>query len=681
MPHEVFISYASPDKVVADAVCARLEAKGIRCWIAPRDVLAGSEYSESILTAIEQCRAMVLVFSAHANESQHIRREVERAMSKGKVILPFRIQDVLPSGALEFCISNTHWLDALTPPLEAHIETLGDTLSRLLPSLPATGGHAPSIAPRPSAESPTEKAEHQILHGAGRMANAIKATLGPMSRNVIIARKQGDPLITSDSGQIARELELKDPLENVGAQMIRAVVNRIDRTVRDGRATGAILAYALAREGTSLLAAGAHPAQMKRGIEQAVKVVIGIRDAEGKWTEGGALGKLSKAVDQDSLAQISTISASGDQEIGSILAHAMNTVGKDGVITVEESKSVYTSLETVDGMQFDRGFLSPSFVTDAERQEAVLDNCFILFYEKEIGTVKDMLPLLEQIARSGKPLLVVAQDVVGEALATLVVNKQRGTLNVAAVKAPGFGDRRKAMLSDMAILTGGKAITEDLGMKLDDVKLEDLGRAMRVIVDKANTTIVDGAGAAREIEARVKEIRLQIEETASDYDREKLLERIAKLVGGVAVIKVGSDTEAALKAKKAHVEDALHATRAAIEDGIVPGGGVALLRAGRTLEKLSLVGNALAGATIVMRACEEPFRYLASTAGLDEEESVRTVLAQSNVNYGLDVVTGEWKDLVAGGIVDSAKVMSVALEAAATEALSFLTSDTGVFEA
>src|SRR6201996_4381907 len=444
-----------------------------------------------------------------------------------------------------------------------------------------------------------EDSRQAILRGVNTLADAVKATLGPKGRNVVIEKKFGSPTITKDGVTVAKEIDLKDPLENVGAQLVREVASKTSDVAGDGTTTATVLAQSIFKEGVKTVAAGANPTALKRGIEKAVTAVIGTRDKDGKWTEGGALGTLSKPVNEGSVAQVGTISANGDAEIGGIIAEAVKVVGKDGVITIEESKTMHTGLETVDGMQFDRGYLSPYFVTDAERLEAVLDDPYILIYEKKISAMKDLLPLLEQVARGGKPLLIIAEDVEGEALATLVVNKLRGTLNVAAVKAPGFGDRRKAMLQDIAVLTGGKAITEDLGLKLENVKIEDLGRAKRVTIDKDNTTIVDGSGDASEIEGRVKEIRSQIEKTTSDYDREKLQERLAKLVGGVAVIKVGAATETEMKEKKARVEDAMHATRAAVEEGIVPGGGTALIRAQKALDTLQLSGDEKIGQEIV----------------------------------------------------------------------------------
>ncbi len=423
-----------------------------------------------------------------------------------------------------------------------------------------------------------EESRQAILRGVNTLADAVKATLGPKGRNVVIEKKFGSPTITKDGVTVAKEIDLKDPLENVGAQLVREVASKTSDVAGDGTTTATVLAQSIFREGVKTVAAGANPTALKRGIEKAVTVINGTRDKDGKWNQDGALSKLSKPVNEGSVAQVGAISANGDEEIGAIIAEAVKVVGKDGVITIEESKTMHTGLETVDGMQFDRGYLSPYFVTDAERLEVILEDPYVLIYEKKISAMKDLLPLLEQVARGGKPLLIIAEDVEGEALATLVVNKLRGTLNVAAVKAPGFGDRRKAILGDIAVLTGGKAITEDLGIKLEGVKLEDLGKAKRITIDKDNTTIVDGAGKASDIEGRVKEIRSQIEKTTSDYDKEKLQERLAKLVGGVAIIKVGAATETELKEKKARVEDALHATRAAVEEGIVPGGGVALVR-------------------------------------------------------------------------------------------------------
>src|ERR1700721_1842617 len=453
-----------------------------------------------------------------------------------------------------------------------------------------------------------EESRQAILRGVNTLADAVKATLGPKGRNVVIEKKFGSPTITKDGVTVAKEIELPDALENVGAQLVREVASKTSDVAGDGTTTATVLAQAIFREGVKTVAAGANPTALKRGIDKAVVTIIGTRDKDGKWTEGGALGKLSKPVDEGSVAQVGAISANGDQEIGDIIAHAVKVVGKDGVITIEESKTMHTGLETVDGMQFDRGYLSPYFVTDAERLEAVLDDPYILIYEKKISPMKDLLPPLGRVPRGGKPLPIIAEDVEGEALATLVVNKLRGTLNVAAVKAPGFGDRRKAMLEDIAVLTGGKAITEDLGIKLEGVKLEDLGTAKRITIDKDNTTIVDGGGEDAKIEGRVKEIRAQVEKTTSDSDREKLQERLARLVGGVAVIKVGAATETEMKEKKARVEDAMHATRAAVEEGIVPGGGVALARCVAAVEAVTkeLEGDEKIGASIIRRAIEGP---------------------------------------------------------------------------
>src|SRR6478752_3453087 len=460
-----------------------------------------------------------------------------------------------------------------------------------------------------------EDSRQAILRGVNVLADAVKATLGPKGRNVVIEKKFGSPTITKDGVTVAKEIDLKDPLENVGAQLVREVASKTSDVAGDGTTTATVLAQSIFKEGVKTVAAGANPTALKRGIDKAVTAIIGTRDKDGKWTEGGALGKLSKPVDEGSVAQVGAISANGDQEIGDIIAHAVKVVGKDGVITIEESKTMHTGLETVDGMQFDRGYLSPYFVTDTERLEAVLDDPYILIYEKKISAMKDLLPLLEQVARGGKPLLIIAEDVEGEALATLVVNKLRGTLNVAAVKAPGFGDRRKAMLEDISILTGGKVISEDLGIKLETITLEDLGKAKKVTIDKENTTVVEGAGSGEAIDGRIKTIRNQIEDTTSDYDREKLQERLAKLVGGVAVIKVGAATETEMKEKKARVEDAMHATRAAVEEGIVAGGGVALLRAAAALGGLTLDGEQQIGVRIIARAVEEPLRWIATNAG------------------------------------------------------------------
>jgi chaperonin GroEL len=475
---------------------------------------------------------------------------------------------------------------------------------------------------------------------------------------------------------------LKDPMENVGAQLVREVASKTSDVAGDGTTTATVLAQSIFREGVKTVAAGANPTALKRGIEKAVNVINGTRDKDGKWNQDGALSKLSKPVNEGSVAQVGTISANGDEEIGGIIAEAVKVVGKDGVITIEESKTMHTGLETVDGMQFDRGYLSPYFVTDAERLEAVLEDPYILIYEKKISAMKDLLPLLEQVARGGKPLLIIAEDVEGEALATLVVNKLRGTLNVAAVKAPGFGDRRKAILGDIAILTGGKAITEDLGIKLEGVKLEDLGKAKRITIDKDNTTIVDGAGKASDIEGRVKEIRSQIDKTTSDYDKEKLQERLAKLVGGVAIIKVGAATETELKEKKARVEDALHATRAAVEEGIVPGGGVALVRCVPAVQKLidTLEGDERTGAQIVLRSLEEPLRQIVANAGEEGAVVVAKVLESKEAHFGYNALTSKFEDLVKAGVIDPTKVTRTALQNAASIAALLLTTEALVVE-
>jgi chaperonin GroEL len=484
----------------------------------------------------------------------------------------------------------------------------------------------------------------------------------------VIEKKFGAPVITKDGVTVAKEIELRDPLENMGAQMVREVASKTSDVAGDGTTTATVLAQAIFREGVKTVAAGASPTALKRGIDRAVEVAV------------QEIEKLHKDVKGDMIAQVGTISANNDKQIGGIIAEAMKKVGKDGVITVEESKTMETTLEVVEGMQFDRGYLSPYFITDPERMECALENALILIHEKKISSMKDLLPLLEQIAKLGKPLLIIAEDVEGEALATLVVNKLRGTLQCAAVKAPGFGDRRKAMLEDIAVLTGGKAITEDLGIKLENVKIEDLGKAKKVTIDKDNTTIVEGAGKANEIEGRVKQIRQQIEITTSDYDREKLQERLAKLVGGVAVIKVGAATETELKEKKARVEDAMHATRAAVEEGIVPGGGAALLRALPTLEKIKAEGDELVGVGIVKRALEEPARQIAHNAGYEGAVVIGKIRDSKDEHFGFNADTGEYVDLVKAGVIDPAKVTRLALQNAASIAGLMLTTEALVAE-
>jgi chaperonin GroEL len=527
-----------------------------------------------------------------------------------------------------------------------------------------------------------EDSRQAILRGVNILADAVKVTLGPKGRNVVIEKKFGSPTITKDGVTVAKEIELSNALENVGAQLVKEVASKTSDVAGDGTTTATVLAQAIFREGVKTVAAGANPTALKRGIDKAVIAVIGTKDKDNNWTDGGALGSMSKPVTDDSVAQVGTISANGDVEIGEIIAGAMKTVGKDGVITIEESKTMQTYLETVEGMQFDRGYLSPYFVTDADRMETALEDPYILIYEKKISNMKDLLPLLEQVARSGKPLLIIAEDVEGEALATLVVNKLRGTLNVAAVKAPGFGDRRKAMLGDIAILTGGEAITEDLGIKLDGVKLEQLGRAKRITIDKDNTTVIDGSGDAAAISGRVKEIRSQIEKTTSDYDREKLQERLAKLVGGVAVIKVGAATETELKEKKARVEDALHATRAAVEEGIVAGGGVALVRSTASVDALikTLEGDEKIGAQIVRRALEEPLRQIVANAGEEGAVVVGKIHESTDNNYGYNAATGVYEDLVKAGVIDPTKVTRTALQNAASIAGLLLTTEALISE-
>ncbi len=514
----------------------------------------------------------------------------------------------------------------------------------------------------------SEASRQAILRGVNQLADAVKVTLGPKGRNVVLEKKFGGPNITKDGVTVAKEIDLKDPLENMGAQMVREVASKTSDVAGDGTTTATILAQAIYREGVKAVAAGANPMALKRGIEKAVEVA----------TE--EVKKLSKPVSGDMIAQVGTISANSDSTIGNIIADAMKKVGKDGVITVEESKTMVTELDTVEGMQFDRGYLSPYFVSDPERMEVVLEDPYILIHEKKISNMKDLLPLLEQIARAGKPLLIIAEEVEGEALATLVVNKLRGTLNACAVKAPGFGDRRKAMLEDIGILTGGKAIMEDIGVKLEGVRLEDLGRAKRVTVDKDNTTIVDGAGHGKAIEGRIKQLRSQIDETTSDYDREKLQERLAKLAGGVAVIKVGAATETEMKEKKARVEDALHATRAAVEEGIVPGGGVALLRAAMALATLKIPGDEQIGVDIVRRACEEPLRQIVVNSGTEGAIVVGKVRESDNPNFGFNATTDVYEDLVAAGVIDPTKVTRTALQNASSIASLMLTTEAMIAE-
>jgi chaperonin GroEL len=514
-----------------------------------------------------------------------------------------------------------------------------------------------------------EESRQAILRGVNLLADAVKITLGPKGRNVVLDKKFGSPQITKDGVTVAKEIELKDPLENMGAQMVKEVASKTSDVAGDGTTTATVLAQAIFREGVKTVAAGANPMAVKRGIERAVEAAV----AEIK--------RLSKEVKKGPMiAQVATVSANNDHTIGNIIAEAMDKVGKDGVITVEEAKSIETTLDVVEGMQFDRGYLSPYFVTDPERMECVFENCLILIHEKKISSMKDLLPVLEQVAKMGRPLLIIAEEVEGEALATLVVNKLRGTLQAAAVKAPGFGDRRKAMLEDIAILTGGKAITEDLGIKLENLQLEDLGKAKKIVLDKDNTTIVEGAGKAAAIDGRVKQLRAQIDETTSDYDREKLQERLAKLVGGVAVIKVGAATETEMKEKKARVEDAMHATRAAVEEGIVPGGGVALVRAIPALEKLKLDDDEKIGVNIVKRALEEPLRTIASNAGFEGAIVIGKVRDSKDPNYGFNAATEEYTDMIAAGILDPAKVTRSALQNAASIASLMLTTEALVAE-
>jgi chaperonin GroEL len=506
-----------------------------------------------------------------------------------------------------------------------------------------------------------------VLRGVNRLADAVKVTLGPKGRNVVLDKKFGSPVITKDGVTVAKEIELKEPLENMGAQMVREVASKTSDVAGDGTTTATVLAQAIYREGIKNVTAGANPMDIKRGIEKAVEAVV------------EELKKLSKPVKGKMIAQVGTVSANNDETIGGIIAEAMEKVGKDGVITVEEAKTLETSLDVVEGMQFDRGYLSPYFVTDPERMEAVLEDALVLIHEKKISSMKDLLPVLEQVAKLGRPMLIIAEEVEGEALATLVVNKLRGTLQVAAVKAPGYGDRRKAMLEDIAILTGGKAITEDLGIKLENLKLDDLGKAKKITIDKDNTTLVEGAGTAKAIEGRVKQIRTQIEETTSDYDREKLQERLAKLVGGVAVIKVGAATETEMKEKKARVEDAMHATKAAVEEGIVAGGGVALLRAQKTIESLQAEGDEAVGVTIVRRSLEEPLRQIAGNAGFEGAVVVAKV-REMKTDEGFNAQTDTYENLVEAGVIDPTKVVRSALQNASSIASLLLTTEALVSE-
>ena len=514
----------------------------------------------------------------------------------------------------------------------------------------------------------SENSRQAILRGVNQLADAVKVTLGPKGRNVVLEKKFGGPTITKDGVTVAKEIELKDPLENMGAQMVREVASKTSDIAGDGTTTATILSQAIYREGVKSVAAGANPMALKRGNERAVDLVV------------EEVKKFSKPVSGDMIAQVGTISANGDETIGKTIADAMKKVGKDGVITVEESRTMVTEMQTVEGMQFDRGYLSPYFISDPDRMECVLEDPYILIHEKKISNMKDLLPVLEQIARSGKPLLVIAEEVEGEALATLVVNKLRGTLNACAVKAPGFGDRRKAMMEDIGILTGGKSIMEETGIKLEGVKLEDLGRAKRVTVDKDNTTLIDGGGAQKAIEGRIKQLRAQIEETTSDYDREKLQERLAKLAGGVAVIKVGAATETEMKEKKARVEDALHATRAAVEEGIVPGGGVALLRAASALDDVKLEGDEKIGVNIIRRACEEPVRQIVGNAGYEGAVVIEKIRANKDSNFGFNAATANYEDLVKSGVIDPTKVTRSALQNAASISALMLTTEAMIAE-
>src|SRR4051794_23935872 len=514
----------------------------------------------------------------------------------------------------------------------------------------------------------SEDARSAILRGVNKLADAVKVTLGPKGRNVVIEKKFGSPSITKDGVTVAKEIELADPIENMGAQMVREVASKTSDVAGDGTTTATVLAQAIYREGSKNVTAGANPMELKRGIDLAVKAAV------------EAIDKLAKPVEGKEIAHVGTISANNDEEIGGIIAEAMEKVGKDGVITVEENRGIETTLEGVEGMQFDRGYLSPYFVTDPERMESILENAKILLYEKKVSSMKYLLPILEQVAKQGRPMLIIAEDVEGEALATLVVNKLRGTLQVAAVKAPGFGDRRKAMLDDIAKLTGGKAITEDLGVKLENVQISDLGQAKKITIDKDNTTIVEGKGKPGDIQGRVKEIRGQIDKTTSDYDREKLQERLAKLVGGVAVIKVGAATETEMKEKKARVEDAMHATRAAVEEGIVPGGGVALARCVAALDKLKAEGDEQIGINVVKRALQEPLRQIAENAGEEGAIVLGKINDSKDNNFGFNALTGEYEDLVKAGVLDPTKVVRTALQNAGSIASLMLTTEALISE-
>jgi len=513
-----------------------------------------------------------------------------------------------------------------------------------------------------------EAARHKVLHGVEMLSRAVKVTLGPKGRNVVIDKKFGSPTVTKDGVTVAKEVELPDPYENMGAQMVKEVASKTSDAAGDGTTTATVLAESIYKEGLKNVTAGSNPIFLKRGIDKAVTAAV------------AELAKISKKVsDREEIRQVATVSANWDEKIGDIIADAMDKVGKDGTITVEEAKSIETTLEVVEGMQFDKGYLSPYFTTNAESMEAVLEDAYVLIHEKKISSLQDLLPLLQTVAKSGKPLLVIAEEVEGEALAALVVNKIRGTLNVCAVKAPGFGDRRKAMLEDIAILTGGRCLTEDLGIKLENVTITDLGRAKRIVVDKENTTIIEGSGKSSDIQGRVKQIRRQIEETTSDYDREKLQERLAKLAGGVAVINVGASTEVEMKEKKARVEDALHATRAAVEEGIVAGGGVALLRTAKVIDALKLEGDEAIGSQIVRRAIESPIRMLCANAGVEGAVVVGQVISNKG-NYGYNVSSGEYEDLVKAGVVDPTKVTRTALQNASSIAGLLLTTECMITE-
>ena len=668
-----FISYAREDSDFVRRLAADLKDAGANVWLDELDIRPGKKWDREVELALTQCRELLVILSVASVASDNVMDEVTYALDEQRTVIPVIASDCqMPYRLrrlqhLDFRKDYQLGLKALLRELVGEVKA-ATVVAPAASAQENAGGGQPSPATQPAgALAPAGNTEQAALRGAGRLATAIRATLGPLGRDVVINRKQGEPVVTKDTRVIVRELELKDASENIGTRVLRGIVTKTDQAAHDGCATAAILAYAIIQGAMS--SEGGKRLAVTRGLQKAVPMVV------------EQIKKLSRPISGGVIEQVGTACGDGDSSIGNAIGEAMKKVGRDGVILVEESKGMWTELVIVEGMQFDRGYLSPYFVTDAERAEAILEDCYILLHERKITELRSLLPLLEQVARAGKPLLVIASETEGEALATLVVNKQRGTLNSCAVKAPGFGDRRKAILEDIAILTNGRAILEESGIKLEDVKLGDLGRAKLVKVDKDNTTIVDGAGETRGIEGRIKQIRRQIDETTSDYDHQKLQERLAKLVGGVAVIKVGAGTEAEMKEKRARYERALYGARAAVEEGVVPGGGVALLRASRILVKTSLKGDEQQGAAIAMRACEQPFLQIAASTGEEEEDAILTVLKSRDVNYGLDAVAHEWKDLMAGGIVDPTRTVCRALEVAAAESVAFLNSDMSIFEA